>query len=226
MIIKTKLTFYLFILLLLGVFSCSKEVEEPQDMGYDYFPVEQGIYSIYEVRAIIWDDNDQSVDTSFYQEKRVIDTIFTDNMGRKSYKWIRYTKTDTSDWKYEHTYAITKTTGRLETIEGNNRYLRLAFPVQLANNWDENAFNAKDEMQAKYIDVDMEKTINNKKFDQCAIVLLEDNTSLVNEYYQEEIYARGVGLIDKIDTHINKEISGKITKGYKYTYHILTYGKE
>lgn len=226
MISKAKISLFFFSILMLGIFSCSKEVEEPQDMGYDYFPVEQGLYSIYQVRAIIWDDNDQSVDTTYYQIKTVIDTIFTDNLGRKSYKWNRYYKTDTTDWKYEHTYAITKTTDRLETVEGNSRYLRLAFPVRTANSWDENAYNTEDQMIAKYIDTDVSKKLVNSSFEKCAIIILEDNSSLINEYYQEEIYARGVGMVQKINTHLKKEFTGEITKGYKYTYDILSYGKE
>lgn len=206
--------------------SCTKEVEEPQDMGYDYFPVEQGLFISYEVQSIIWDDNNQTVDTSNYQIKMVIDTLFSDNMSRPSYRWIRYTKTDTSNWVYDHTFALTKTTDRLETVEGNNRYVRLAFPVRLGNHWDQNAFNTNDQLETKYIDVDVAKTILGINFSQCAIALIEDNSSLINEYYQEEIYARGVGMVQKIDTHIDKKITGEISKGYKHIYRAYKYGKE
>ena len=212
--------------LLIAFSSCAKEVEKAPDMGYDYFPTEQGLYISYEVQTIIWDDNDQSVDTTYYQVKMVIDTMFNDNMNRPSYRWNRFLKTDTTDWVYDHTYAITKTTDRLETVEGNNRYVKLAFPVRLGNHWDENAFNIKEKLETKYIDIDAPRTINGKSFDKCAIALMEDNISLVNEYYQEEIYAKGVGLVQRTDIHIDKEFTGEITKGYKHIYKIYEYGKE
>jgi len=215
-----------FFLLLLFFTSCSKEVEEAPDMGYDYVPLEQGLFISYQVESIIWDDNNQTVDTTNYQLKMVVDTAFIDNMGRKSYRWNRYTKTDTSDWVYEHTYAITKTNERLETVEGNNRYVRLAFPVRLGSHWDLNAFNTKDQLEVKYIDVNVPKSIGGKSFSQCAIALLEDNSSLINEYFQEDIYARNVGLVQRTDIHIDKEFTGEINKGYKYIYKIYEYGKE
>ncbi len=220
-----KIKYGLFALLIAFV-SCAKEEEESPEMGYDYFPTEQGLYISYEVQSIIWDDNNQTVDTTYYQIKMLIDTTFTDNMGRKSYRWNRYLKTDTSDWVYDHTYAITKSTARLETVEGNNRYVKLAFPVRLGSHWDQNAFNTKDKLETKYIDVDAPKTINNKSFSKCAIVLIEDNSSLINEYYQEEIYAKGVGMVQRTDIHINKEFTGEITKGYKHIYKVYEYGKE
>ncbi len=217
--------FFLAILFFSMTFvSCKKEVEESPDMGSDYFPVEQGVFISYQVESIIWDDNNQTVDTTYYQLRTEIDTAFIDNEGRMSYRWNRYTKTDTTDWKYEHTYAFTKTSSRLETVEGNNRYVRLAFPVRLGAKWDVNAFNTKDKQEANYIDVDASIKIGNETFDKCAIALLEDNSSLVNEYYQEDVFARGVGLVKRVDTHIDKKLTGEITKGYKKTYIAYEHG--
>lgn len=218
--------YFIFILLVFTLASCAKEEEEAPDMGFNYVPLEQGMFHSYKVETIIWDDNNQTVDTSFYQLKMLVDTSFIDNMGRKSYRWKRYLKTDTTDWVYDHTYAITKTNERLETVEGNNRYLRLSFPVRLGAHWDLNAFNTNDQLEAKYIDVDVSKFIGGRSFAQCAIALLEDNTSLINEYYQEDIYARNVGLVQRIDIHIDKKITGEIVKGYKHMYKIYDFGKQ
>jgi hypothetical protein len=208
------------------MFSCSKEEGEPTDMGYDYFPLEQGSYIIYTVESIIWDDNDQTIDTTNYRVKMQIDTTFTDNLGRLSYRWLRYIQADTATrWTYDHTFALTRTAERMESVEGNNRFVRLAFPVKTAISWDVNAFNTEDALQAKYIDVGFSKSIGGKTFDDCALVLLEDNSSLINEYYQEEVYARGIGMIRRYDRHVDKKFTGEITKGYQHTYSILTYGK-
>ena len=224
---KTK-AFYplIFILISLWVVSCSKETADPVDMGFDYFPLEQGRWIIYDVRSIVWDDNDQSVDTTYYQLKTEIDTTFYDNLGRLSYRWNQYMKSDTSTrWYYTHTFALTRTPERLESVEGNNRFVRLAFPVQTSISWDVNAFNTQEPLNASYIDVGFSKNINGKDFGDCAQALLEDNTSLVNEYYREEIYGRGVGMLEKVDKHIDKELTGEITKGYFVRYQIVSYGK-
>ena len=226
MIRKNKFSLIALLAILLAFTSCSKEVEEAPDMGYDYMPTEQGLFISYQVQSIIWDDNNQTVDTTNYQVKMVIDTSFTDNSNRKSYRWIRYIKTDTTNWKYDHSYALTKTNELLETVEGNNRYVRLAFPVRLGSSWDLNAFNTKDKLKAQYIDVDVSKSIGGKSFNKCAIVLYEDNSSLINYYYQEDIYARNVGMVKRSNIHIYKKVSGEITKGYKYIYTVYEYGKE
>jgi len=213
-----------FILLALSFSSCKKTVEEAPDMGFDYFPVEQGVFVSYQVESIVWDDNNQTVDTTYYQLRTEIDSSFIDNEGRKTYRWKRYIKTDTTNWEFDHTYAFTKTNSRLETVEGNNRFVRLAFPVRLGAKWDVNAFNNKDRQEAKYIDVDASMKINNGNYDKCAIVLLEDNSSLVNNYFQEDVYARGVGLVKRTDIHVDKKISGEIIRGYKYTYIVYEHG--
>lgn len=219
---------YIFVVIaLLGIFnSCSKEEEEDPDMRFDYFPVEQGAFVSYQVQSIIWDDFTQTVDTTYYQIKMVVDTSFTDNLGRLSYSWNRYFKTDSTAWQYDFTYAFTKTHERVETLEGNNRYIRLAFPVRLSYHWDMNAFNTQDALEAKYVDVDVAKSIGGFNFSSCAIVLIEDNSSLINEYYQEELYARGVGMVERTDIHVDKLFSGEITKGYKYFTTVSDYGYE
>ena len=225
---KTK-AFYplIFILISLWVVSCSKETSEPVDMGFDYFPLEQGRWIIYDVRSIVWDDNNQTVDTTYYQLKTEIDTSFYDNMGRLSYRWNHYMKNDTATrWYYIHTFALTQTPERLESVEGNNRFVRLAFPVQTSISWDVNAFNTQETLEASYIDVGFSKKINGKDFGDCAQALLEDNSSLINEYYQEEIYGRGVGMLEKVDKHIDKKFTGEIIKGYFISYQIVSYGKD
>jgi hypothetical protein len=219
-----RLSLLIIAVSILTLLSCSKETEEAPDSGSDYFPVENGQYVKYQVESIIWDDNAQTVDTFYYQLQTIIDTQFVDNEGRVSYRWTQLKKTDTTQWAYVHTYAITKTESRLETVEGNNRYVRMAFPVRLSAIWNVNAFNTLDKLNAKYIDVDASKSIGGKMFDKCAIAILEDNSSLINEYYQEDIYARGIGLISRIDKHIDKKITGEIVKGYKNVYTIYESG--
>jgi len=224
---RNYIAFLFIILFVLGATSCSDKEGEPTDMGYDYFPVEQGRFVVYEVESIIWDDNDQTVDTTNYQIKMQIDTAFYDNLDRLSYRWLQFTKADTATrWTYDHTFGITQLASRLETIEGNNRFVRLAFPVEVAVSWDVNAFNTQKALNAQYIDVGFSRSINGINFSDCADALLEDNTSLINEYHQEEIYARGVGMIYRYDRHVDKKFTGEITKGYQHTYKILTYGKE
>jgi len=221
-----KIRIGLLLSLALFLASCSKEVEESPDMGYDFLPLKQGQFISYQVESIVWNDNNQSVDTSHFQMKMLVDTSFIDNLGRLSYRYIRFYKTDTTSWKYEHTFAITKTESRVETVEGNNRFVRLAFPVRLGVKWDVNAFNTLGKLDAEYIDVNVPFTINGKHFGQCAVALLEDNSSLINEYYQEDIYARTVGLVQRIDIHIDKKFTGEIVKGYKYKYQVYEYGVE
>ena len=225
---KVSLLFAILSIALLSLYSCKKDVDPPMDMGYDYFPVGEGMYITYNVQSIIWNDFTQTVDTTIYQLKKSIDTVFYDNLGRESHKWIRYVKTDSTDWIYEHTYAITKTNDLVETIEGNSRYTKLIFPIRTGNSWDVNAFNTQDPINAKYIDVDIPYVVDGYAFSQCAIALWEDDVSLIHMNYQEELYAKGVGMIERTDIQIEHE-TGKpdeITKGHKIIHSIIDYGYE
>ena len=205
-------------------FSCKKETEEPIEMGYDFFPTEEGFYQIYEVDSIVWDDNDNEIYTfSYYVKLRIIDT-FIDNTDNEAFRWRKSVKTDTTNWNFSNNYTISKDKSSLETVIENRRLTNLVFPVVAGSSWDYNAKNNDKELNSIYTDVDYQLTIFDNIYENCAKAQYEENVNLIQEFVNFEIYAKGVGMIKR--KHIHKESKLNGISGYNVEYNLLEYGNE
>jgi len=219
-----KLSFILISIIITTFYACEKDTESPVNMGYNYFPIETANYSIYQVDSIVWDDYNQTIDTFHFVVKLLIDSSFTDNSGRLSYRWKKYLKNDSSQWVFNTNYTITKSSQRLETIEENMRYIKLIFPVVAGSNWDSEALNIDDATNAIYSDVDFATSILNINYDSCAQVIYEEEVNLIQEIVHHEIYARDVGMIYRKDIHKQNKLN--FLQGYNVEYKLIEYGQE
>jgi len=210
---------------LIFLISCDKnETEEPIDMGYNFFPVEQSIYSIYEVDSIVWDDFNNSIDTFSYTVKLLVDSQFTDNAGRTSYWWKKYSKTDTTNFSFSSNYSITKTSSRVETLVENIREINLIFPLYTGARWNSNSLNSNEATDAICDEIDFQKTILNNTYDSCASVVYQDDVSLSDEFVHKATFARNVGII--YEKRIQKVLKITGMRGYIVEYKLSSYGKE
>ena len=205
--------------------SCGKkETEEPVNMGYNYFPVEKSLYSIYEVDSIVWDDFNNSIDTFSYSVKLLVDSQFTDNAGRTSYWWKKYVKTDSTNFEFVSNYTITKTNSRVETLVENIREINLIFPLNAGANWDSNSLNSDDATDAICDEVDVQKVILNNAYDSCASIVYQEDINLVREIVHNAIFARNVGMIYEKKIFKVEKTTG--LRGYLTEYKLISYGKE
>jgi hypothetical protein len=216
--------FILLIALLAFAYSCKKSEQETINMGYNYFPLETNNYSVYQVDSIVWDDYNSTIDTFNYQVKLLIDSQYYDNENRLSYRWKKFTKTDTTQWAFNTNYSLTITNERLESVQENMRYIKLIFPVIAGSNWDYNSLNIDDAADSQYSDVDYESTILGIKNDSCLTVTYNEEVDLIQEVIYEEKYARNVGLFYSRHTNKRKLTTG--LQGYSVVYQLLEYGKE
>ncbi len=210
------------IILLAIVSSCKKNEQETVDMGYNYFPLKTNAFSIYKVDSIVWDDYSSTIDTFHYEVKLVIDSQYYDNENRKSFRWKKYIKTDSSSWAFNTNYSLTITKDRLESVKENIRYIKLIFPVEAGRNWDYNSLNIDDAAQAQYSDVDYSISVLNKQYDSCATVTYENEIDLIQEMFYEVKYAKNIGIISSIHTHKKKLTTG--LQGYSVSYQLMEYG--
>ncbi len=210
-------------LILLGFFSCKKETGDPINMGFDFFPLEQSNYSIYQVDSIVWDDFNATLDTFHSEVKLLVDSAFIDNEGNPSYRWKKYVATDTMPFTFVANYTITKTNQNLETVEENMRYTKLIFPVIAGASWDYNAKNTGNAKSSQYSDVDYSTTILNHTYDSCALATYEEEVNLIQEFVHYAIYARNVGMVYSKEVHKQKLSTG--LSGYSVIYQLKEYGK-
>lgn len=195
---------------LLGFAACKEDVDYSEiDLGYDYYPNVVGSYIEYEVDSIHYGIE---IDTTEFFLREVIAEDFIDDGGNQAYRIERYKKFS-QDAEYQLTdvwvQLRTPTTG--ERVEENQRYVRLVFPVKAGETWDGNAYNTLDEWQYRYASIDQPYTLSPLQFGRTLRVNQRNNVNLVDQEVAWEVYARGVGMIQKklIDLEFqNNEITG------------------
>jgi hypothetical protein len=138
-----KKKYLLFILLaFLILYSCRKSYNYPSAQLTDYMQLEPGKYITYRLDSLVF-INFGSQDTIIsYLAMDVIDTLITDDLGRPSWRVIRYLSdtTGTAPWTPTETYMITPTRQAIEMIENNLRYLKLELPIVNGFSWNGNSY--------------------------------------------------------------------------------------
>ena len=212
-------------LLLLASFvfgSCKKETETLQpEVPKDYLPTQPGKYITYRTDSTVYINFGAGSTVRSYQEKNLVDSLITDNLGRPSYRVFRFLR-DTAGktpWQPAGTYFITPTENTVEVVENNLRFLKLAAPVQEGTSWKGNRFLPDDPYGSAYdfsnddgmVDWDYaytetgeSATVGGKNYTNVATVVQVDestNAPVSNallygfKNFSSEKYAKGLGLI-------------------------------
>ncbi len=213
----------LSIVVLLLLNGCSKENEtlSPATIT-DYFPLKPGLAYIYRMDSTLPAPFGTALVVHSYQAKDTIESTFTDNQGRLSYRIFRFVR-DTAgvqSWRFAATYVATPTASTLEYVDNNLRFIKLAQPIKdgfmfRAHTYiDTKSLNSPapflDEWEYEYQNVGMPYTVLNKTYDSTVTVAQRDETTPPGPFnpanYQQrnfgvEVYAKGVGLIYKEFLH-------------------------
>ncbi len=205
------------ILLMTG---CKKQTETPVNPSiFDYLPLQTGRVLVYRLDSTVTPPFGVSLVVKSYLLKDSIESSFTDNTGRTSFRINRYI-TDTlsaQGWNYLSTYYITPATTTIEVVDDNNyRFIKLAAPVMTGQSWKGNAYidtksaysqvTYLDNWDYTYQNVDQPFTVNKGTLDSTLTVLQRDETipegpfdpnNYQQRNYSIEVYAKGIGLIYK-----------------------------
>lgn len=207
--------------------SCERDHVIPDvDVGYDYYPDNIGKYVIYEVDSVSWDGfySPPLKDSVHYQVKELFQSDYVDNEGRTVVRIEQYCrKTDTSEWQIKKIVSSVKTSQRVEQMEDNTRYIKLAFPVISANQWNGNAFNTKQSETYSYQKINEPFFVNGVEYTQSLLVQHYNLSTVISEDSALEVYSKGIGLIYKRTIHLEKNTNGNLKSGYKYSYSIKSY---
>lgn len=220
-------TFFLLVLML--VISCKKEKTlKSVYMGYEYFPFDTAIYSIYQVVEITWDDFYQpsKIDTQIYQIKELNESFFYDLENRKTIRIERYKRlSDTNSWVLKDVWTANLLNTQAERNEENIRYVKLLFPFDIYTSWNGNAFNNLGDNQYEYKNIYQPYNLNNLTIDSTITVIQQDELSLINRNYAEEVYARNIGLIYRKHIEIETNPDGTVISGFDITYSLKSFNK-
>ncbi len=136
---------------------CKKQNPLITDTPADYYPLQIGKYITYRMDSVKF-INVGSQDTVIsYLAKDVVEDSITDNLGRPSYRVIRYLSdtTGTTPWMPTIAYLVTPTGHSIEVVENNLRFIKLVTPVQDYVSWKGNVYidtDPDDSSQVPYLD--------------------------------------------------------------------------
>jgi hypothetical protein len=215
------------VLFLLGIASCKKEQSAPQ-FHYEYFDLTHGRYIDYDVMEIAHDVTlAVKHDTTRYQLRTLIGDTIIDNEGRIARKFIRFKRDNSSlPWVQTDIWTAIIDQNRAELVEENQRIIKLVFAPTLTKEWNPNAFNMFDEMEAYYKDIHDEKTVGGIYFDSTLTVELDSFISLIDYRRKYEVYSKGVGLVRKYwkDLTISNFDTLNVQFGTESFYTVIGYG--
>lgn len=228
---------------ILLVAACSKTDSFPTVKLENIMQLQPGKYIIYKLDSLNYVNFGQTLALSRYQAKDIVDAAITDNLGRPSWRVIRYLRdsasTSEADWKPNITYTITVTNNEVEVIEENQRYIKLKQPIREGMTWRGNAYINPESFDASFsIDIwdytynevftpfvfDDGRTVDstitvNQRDEVLGDVDNPDSYSVQN--FSKEVYATNVGLIYKELFHSEYQPGdGSLTQPYYFGYGI------
>lgn len=200
----------------------------------DYQPFRIGSSVTYRLDSTIYASNLTSKIVRTHVIRMVTDAAVTDGMGRTAYRIIRSIRdaADSARWIPEASFLAIPTTGTLEWIEQNQRFILMSLPIRERFSWRGNRFiNTVTDPQRQYLDgwdytwrsVGSPFAIGDRIFQNTATVELRndsindgrDKSKYFSRDIARDVYARGVGLIYRERIHeVWQPPNGSSATGY------------
>lgn len=236
-----KVGFGVFGFFLMLIISCSEQEQVEPDLGMDYFPLQVGNYSIYEVEETTILPSSEETNFS-YQLKVTVTDSSVNEKGEVTYIIVREKRANPADsWESIETWAATVIENRVIQNESNIFFVKLIFPPSLNLSWDGNQYNNLpfdggietfyDGNDIPYYISEIDKSITlSTGFEaenSLTVVQNDYNDVITGIDERKEVYARGVGLVYK---EINQYIkcNGAICTGdrsFIFIQSLKTHGK-
>ncbi|MGF1533229.1 MAG: hypothetical protein ACFCUI_05970 [Bernardetiaceae bacterium] len=196
-------TYLIFGLFLLG--ACREDVPEIVDFSddYAYAPLEQDLTRVYQVEETVYRLNAETTESRYQLRERIGRRLSAPDPAEERYELLRYRRADaTQNWVLDSVWTIQKTADRLVRVENNVPFVRLRFPLREGRSWDGNSFNTRRRENYQITNFNAPKQISNFDFPETLTVIQRADSSLVNRDIRREVYARGVGLVERYEEEI------------------------
>ncbi len=217
--------YFLLILFAGSLFSCkTDESLYPLHTPEEYFPLQTGKYITWSVDSIIYHETFAN-DTSSTQVMEMLTDTFYDNEQRLNYKIERYSRvSDTSDWILQHVWSVLFTDGQIQKVENDLRFIKLVTPATNNTQWAGNSYlggledlpfdeecnrlTYLENWEYTYANAEEPYTVNGFDFDKTIKVMQAGDSNFIWYNYAEEIYAAGVGMVQKDFYHYYTQDTG------------------
>ncbi len=231
------------LVLLFSVSSCRKKEEESVaaiDLGKAYYPETLGKFVVYDVDSTWYNELTFQPTTVKYRIKEKFTQVFTDNENKPAIRIERYIKLfnpakpyDSIPYTIKDVWQANVSDKSVEVVEENIRYVKLVFPIKEGQTWKGNVRNTLSERTYKIEYSDRSENINGVALNQVLSVKQIDFPTLISYQYEQEKYAKGVGLVYREikDIYSNTVVAGvpienRIEKGIIYIQKLVSYGQE
>jgi len=188
--------------------SCEKETEEFKTEAIaDYLPLAVGKYITYRLDSTVFTNFGRNEEIHKYQVKHVVDAQIEDNLGRPSFRIIRYMRDSlgTQPWIENGTYFITPLTDQAEIIEDNLRFIKLHLPFKLNTDWKGNKYLSDDPYASLFT------FFNDDNMNEWDYSIDQfDNTATIGGKPITDVYT-----VFQIDESINAPVTNLTQPGYR-----------
>lgn len=189
-------------LLCINCMACSDDKDHvvPKS-GASYFPVVPGQVRHYDVKEVTFNGVTSDTSTYLWQEQ-LVDSIVTGQS--KSYTFQISKSTDGESWTADSSYMATITDRAVLLSHNNQKYVHLVFPVLVGTSWDGHAYNAEAEKRYRYEPIGSGEGLDTIDAEsQMKVIISDVPANLVDQDERHEIYADGVGLVEKKYVQLN-----------------------
>lgn len=139
--------------ILVSLFSCNKKEDFSTEALQDYLPLQTGKYITYRLDSTVFINFGTVTEIHTYQEKHLIDSVFTDNLGHTSYRVFVSQRDEAGTWPWIHTstYYITPLEKQVEVLdESNFRFIKMHLPLRDGYSWKGNTYLPTNPYSSKF----------------------------------------------------------------------------
>ncbi len=226
--------------LLALLWSCQSESVAPEDirLGFEYFPLSVGQYSVYEVEDIRYIFA-RDADTSRYQLREVVADSFPGVGGEIVYRLERYRRTVDQPWQLDSVWTARKNTRQVVVVENNIPLIKLVFPSRTGITWDGNALNSRPEQiyslaaTSTALKEEISSPLDSLLARSLTVIQQESQDTIITYTEVSETYVEDIGLFYKKSVNLQYCAStpecvglGILESGWQYTQTLIDHGTE
>ncbi|MCH7412230.1 hypothetical protein MM213_01945 [Belliella sp. R4-6] len=180
----------------IGLFSCREMDDVNVDLGYDYQPLDIGLFWEYEVEErIVFGENDSEEFAYFFRDK--IDYSYINEAGEEVFVVLREKSNDRIDWLIEGNYSLLVRNQALVRMQENERVVTFSFPPRLNKSWDGRVYSSR---QPEMFNVSLLGIyqLGQTNYSQVVQVLQsQEDDKITFRDNRYEVYAKGIGMIEQ-----------------------------